>query len=66
MIYRTAAVGFIRLLLMEYFILLFSRISYHQKYFKTINETTHKTPDFILEFYNTIFYIIPLVIYEIK
>jgi hypothetical protein len=38
---------------MENFISLFLRMSYHLKYFKTINETTPKIYNFILEFYNT-------------
>jgi hypothetical protein len=43
----------LRLLAMENFISLFLRISYHLKYFETINETTPKIYNFILEFYNT-------------
>jgi hypothetical protein len=35
----------------------------HIKYFEIINETTTKIHDFILEFYNTKFYFISLVIY---
>jgi hypothetical protein len=51
---------------MEDFILLFSEISCHLKYFETVNKTTHKIHDFILEFYNTKFYFISLVFYEMK
>jgi hypothetical protein len=56
----------LRLLSMEDFILLFSRRQCHLKYFETVNETTPKIYDFILEFHNTKFYIVPLVVYEIK
>jgi hypothetical protein len=51
---------------MEDFILLFSRRQCHLKCFETVNETTPKIYDFILEFHNTKFYIVPLVVYEIK
>jgi hypothetical protein len=51
---------------MEYFISLFLRMSCHQKYFETINETIFKIYDFILKFHNTIFYVVPLVIYGMK
>jgi hypothetical protein len=51
---------------MEDFILLFLKISCHLKYFKTVNKTTHKIHDFILEFYNTKFYFISLVVYGMK
>jgi hypothetical protein len=43
---------------MEDFILLFQRMSCHRKYFETINETITKMHDFILEFYNTKFYVV--------
>jgi hypothetical protein len=45
---------------MEYFISLFPRMSCHQKYFETVNETIPKMHDFILEFYNTIFYVVQI------
>jgi hypothetical protein len=51
---------------MEYFILLFQRILCHQKYFKIISETTHKIHDFMLEFRNTKFYIVSLVVYRME
>jgi hypothetical protein len=51
---------------MEYFILLFPRISYHLKYFETINETSPKLHDFILKFHNTKFYVVSLVVYVMK
>jgi hypothetical protein len=38
----------------------------YQKYFEIVNETTLKIHSFILEFYNTNFYIVPLVVYVIK
>jgi hypothetical protein len=37
-------------------------MSFHQKYFETINKTVPKIHDFILEFYNTKFYVVPLVV----
>jgi hypothetical protein len=49
---------------MEDFILMFSRMSCHLKCFETIDETTPKINDFILEFHNTKFYFL-LVIYGI-
>jgi hypothetical protein len=55
-----------RLLPMEDFISLFSKISCHLKYFETVNETTPKIYDFILEFYNTKFYVVPLIGYVLK
>jgi hypothetical protein len=48
------------------FISLFPSVSCHQKYFKIVNETTLKMHDFILEFHNTNFYVISLVVYVIK
>jgi hypothetical protein len=51
---------------MEYFISLFLRMSCHLKCFETINETMPKIHDFILEFLNTKFYVVPLVAYEMK
>jgi hypothetical protein len=48
------------------FILLFPRVSCHQKCFETVNEITLKMHDFILEFHNTNFYVVPLVVYVIK
>jgi hypothetical protein len=51
---------------MEDFISLFSRLPCHQKYFETVNEITPKIHDFILEFYNTKFYVVPLIVYGIK
>jgi hypothetical protein len=56
----------IRLLPMEDFISLFPRMPCHQKYFETVNETTPKMHDFILEFHNTKFYVAPSVVYEMK
>jgi hypothetical protein len=47
---------------MEDFISLFSIMSYHLKYFEDVNETTSKTHDFILEFRNINFYVVPLVV----
>jgi hypothetical protein len=41
-------------------------MSCHLKCFQTVNETTPKMHDFILEFYNTKFYVVPLVVYEMK
>jgi hypothetical protein len=60
--------GFIRPLglLMVDFILLFSNMSCYLKYFKTVNKTTSKMHDFILEFHNNKFYFVSLVFYEIK
>jgi hypothetical protein len=55
-----------RLLPMEDFISLFSKISCHLKYFETVNETIPKIYDFILEFYNTKFHVVPLVVYWMK
>jgi hypothetical protein len=43
---------------MENFISLFLRIICHLKYFETVNETTSKIYDFILEFDNTKFYVL--------
>jgi hypothetical protein len=43
---------------------MFSRMSCHLKCFETIDETTPKINDFILQFHNTKFYFL-LVIYEI-
>jgi hypothetical protein len=54
------------LVLMEHFILLFSRIQYHLKYFKIVNETTPNMHDSILKFYKTKFYFVSLVVYEMK
>jgi hypothetical protein len=48
------------------FILLFSNMSCYLKYFKTVNKTTSKMHDFILEFHNNKFYFVSLVVYEIK
>jgi hypothetical protein len=56
----------IRLLPVQDFISLFPRVSCHQKCFETKNETTLKMHDFILKFYNTNFYVVPLVVYVIK
>jgi hypothetical protein len=52
--------------LREYFISLFPRMSCHKKYFKAVNETAPKIHDFILEFHNTKFYVVLLVIYMMK
>jgi hypothetical protein len=41
-------------------------MSYYQKYFKTINKTTPKIYDFILEFHNTKLYVVLFVIYVMK
>jgi hypothetical protein len=43
---------------MEDFISLFSKMSYHIKCFKTVNETTPKM------FHNTKFYVVTLIVYE--
>jgi hypothetical protein len=51
---------------MESFILLFQRMPCHLKYFETANETTPKMQAFILEFYNTKFYFVSLVVYGMK
>jgi hypothetical protein len=51
---------------MEDFISLFLIIPCHQKCFETINETTPKMHDFILEFHNTRFYVVPLGVYGMK
>jgi hypothetical protein len=48
------------------FILLFPRVTSHQKHYETINETTFKMHGFILEFHNTNFYVVPLVVDMIK
>jgi hypothetical protein len=45
---------------------LFPRILCHQKYFKTVNQTTHKIHSFILDFHNTKLYVISLVVYVMK
>jgi hypothetical protein len=55
-----------RLFAMEDFISLFLSMPYHLKCFETTNETTPKIHDFILEFHNTKFYFVSLVIYMIK
>jgi hypothetical protein len=52
--------------LVQYFILLFLRMSCHQKYFKIVNKTTSKIHGFILKFDNTKFYIVSLVVYVMK
>jgi hypothetical protein len=69
--YQAGADKGIRLLPMEDFISLFLRMPCHQKCFETVNETTPKMHDFILEFHNTKFYVVPLVVvslvvYEMK
>jgi hypothetical protein len=64
--YRWSLLQFLRLLPVQDFISLFSRVSCHQKYFEIINETTLKMHDFILEFHNTNFYVVSLVVYVIK
>jgi hypothetical protein len=56
----------LRLVSTEDFILLFSIISCHLKYFKIVHKTTYKMHDSILEFYNTEFYFILLVVYGMK
>jgi hypothetical protein len=48
------------------FISLFPRVSCHEKYFETVNETTHKIHDFILKFNNTKFFVVSLVVYAVK
>jgi hypothetical protein len=58
--------GSIRLLLVQDFILLFIRMSYHQKYFETVNKIIYKIHDFILEFYNSKLYVVLLVVYVMK
>jgi hypothetical protein len=52
----------LRLLLLEDLISLFC----HLKCFETVIETTSKRYDFILEFYNTKFYVVPLIVYVMK
>jgi hypothetical protein len=47
---------------MKDFILLFSRMICHLKYFKTVNKITPKIHDFILEFHNTKLYVILLIV----
>jgi hypothetical protein len=54
------------LLQMGDFISLFTRMSCHQICFETVNKTTLKIHTFILEFHNTKFYIVLLIVYEIK
>jgi hypothetical protein len=51
---------------MEDLILLIPSMPYHLKCFQTVNETTPKMHDFILEFHNIKFYFISLVVYEMK
>jgi hypothetical protein len=51
----------LRILTGQDFISLFIRMSCHQISFETINETTSKMNDFILEFHNTKFYVVLLV-----
>jgi hypothetical protein len=51
---------------MEYFISLFLKMSCHQKCFTTVNEIIPKIHDFILVFYNTKFYVVSLIVYEMK
>jgi hypothetical protein len=48
---------------MEYFISLFPRISCYLKCFETVNKTTPKIHNFILEFLDTKFYVVSLVVY---
>jgi hypothetical protein len=50
----------------EYFISLFSKMIYYLKCFEIVNEITPKIYDFILEFYNTKFYVVPLIGYVLK
>jgi hypothetical protein len=47
---------------MEDFISLFLRIPCHLKCFEIVNDVTHKMYDFILEFHNTKFYFVSLVV----
>jgi hypothetical protein len=56
----------VRLFPMEDFILFFPCMTCHQKCFETTNETTSKIHDLILEFHNTKFYFILLIVYEMK
>jgi hypothetical protein len=51
---------------MEDLILLIPSMPYHLKCFQTVNETTPKMHDFILEFHNIKFYFISLVVYGMK
>jgi hypothetical protein len=51
---------------MDDFISLFLTMPFHLKCFKTVNETTLKIRDFIVEFYSTKFYFVLLVVYEMK
>jgi hypothetical protein len=48
---RLATGHIVRLLLIEDFISLFSKMSCYLKYFETTNETIPKMHDFILEFH---------------
>jgi hypothetical protein len=48
------------------FHLIVSKNACHLKCFKIINETIPKMHDFILEFYNTKFYVVTLVVYKMK
>jgi hypothetical protein len=45
------------------FISLFPRISCYLKCFETVNKTTPKIHNFILEFLDTKFYVVSLVVY---
>jgi hypothetical protein len=69
----TAAVGPVQpygrpghTLIMEDFILLFSNMLCHLKYFKTTNETIFKMHDFILEFHSILFCFMGCLCDEIK
>jgi hypothetical protein len=41
-------------------------MSYHLKYFEIVNQTISQMHDFILEFYNTKYYFVLLLVYEMK
>jgi hypothetical protein len=56
----------LRLLPTQDFISLFSRMPCHQKCFDIVNEITLKMHGFILEFHNTKFYVVSLVVYVMK
>jgi hypothetical protein len=56
----------VKLLPIEDFISLFSKMTCHLKYFETVNKTTYKMHDFIVELHNTKFYIVLLVVFEMK
>jgi hypothetical protein len=56
----------LKLIPTEDFISLFIRMTCHLRCFETANETTLKMYDFIVQFYNTKFYFVLLVVYVMK